>query len=271
MLEKKTVGPVTVYRTGRSMGDIVPYYVHAFLVRDVLIDTSCAWVRSELLAALEGEKIAKVINTHYHEDHTGNNLAVQQKFGAEIYAHPAALPFLEHPQDLKLLPYQLMVWEYPEPSRGLPLGERVQAGEFTFEVIPTPGHTSAQVCFYEPEQKWLFTGDIFCGRKFKYLRADEDYNLIVDSLNKLAQLPVDHIFCSLLGLVPNGQEALRAKADFMERLRESVLDLDRQGLSPAEIRARVLGDEDERIEVTGGHYSKQNTVDGILGILKWPQ
>lgn len=86
MLEKTAVGPVTVYRTGRSMGDYVPYYVHAFLVRDVLIDTSCAWVRTELLSALEGETISKIINTHHHEDHTGNNLAVQKSL-AQIFMH----------------------------------------------------------------------------------------------------------------------------------------------------------------------------------------
>ncbi len=175
MLERKTVGPVTLFRTGRSMGGYVPYYVHAFLVGDALIDTSCTWVRSELLSALEGELITKIVNTHHHEDHTGNNLAIQKKFGAEVYAHPAALPFLEQPDKLHLLPYQVMVWDYPEPCSGLPLKEQFQAGGFTFEVISTPGHCPSHVCFYEPGQKWLFTGDIFCGRGFKYLRADEDY------------------------------------------------------------------------------------------------
>lgn len=267
MLQKTMVGPVTLYRSGRSLGDYVPYYVHAFLLKDVLIDTSCAWVRSELLMALEGETVSKIINTHYHEDHIGNNRAVQAKFGAEIYAHPAALPFLENPQDLKLLPYQLTVWDYPEPSRGIPLDKQFQAGEYTFEVIHTPGHCHAHVCFYEPQRKWLFSGDTFCGRGFKYLRADEDYNLIVDSLQKLAELPVELIFCSLMGAVPNGQEALIAKADFMRRLRDQVLHLDRQGLSPAEIRTQVLGEEEGMTQMTDGHYSKQNTVDSILGIL----
>ncbi len=268
MLEKTMVGPVAVFRTGRSMGDYVPYHVHTFLLGDVLIDTSCAWVRSELLMALEQESVAKIINTHHHEDHTGNNRAVQAKFGADIYAHPDALPFLENPQNLKLLPYQLMVWDYPEPSQGIPLKKQFQAGEYTLEVIHTPGHCPAHVCFYEPQQKWLFAGDTFCGRGFKYLRADEDYNLIVDSLEKLAELPVDIIFCSLMGAVPNGQEALKAKLDFMRKLRDQVLDLDRQGISPTEIRAQVLGDEEDMAQMTDGHYSKQNTVDSILGLLK---
>ena len=103
---------------------------------------------------------------------------------------------------------------------------------------------------------------------FKYLRADEDYNLIVDSLHKLAQLPVDMLFCSLLGPVPNGQEALLTKLDFMQRLRDQVLDLHHQGLSPTEIRIKVLGEEEVMTQMTDGHYSKQNTVDSILGILK---
>ena len=75
------------------------------------------------------------------------------------------------------------------------------------------------------------------------------------------------MFCSLMGVVPNGQEALIAKLDFMQRLRDRVLNLNRQGLSPAEIRAEVLGEEEAMTRLTAGHYSKQNTVDSILGIL----
>lgn len=267
MLEKTTTGPVKVIRSGRSIGDYVPYQVHAFLLEDVLIDTSCAWVRSEILTALEGETVTRIINTHHHEDHTGNNRAVQEKFGAEIYAHPNALPFLKNPQALNLLTYQLLVWEYPEPSQGLPLGEHFSVGKYRFDVIHTPGHCDAHVCFYEPEQRWLFTGDLFCGKGFKYLRADENYNLIIESLHKLAQLPVDTLFCSLLGVVPQGQTALLAKLDFMQRLRDKVLEIHHQGFSPAEIRKEVLGDEEAMTQLTGGHYSKQNTVDSILGIL----
>ena len=267
MLKKTMTGPVKVFRSGRSIGDYVPYQVHAFLLEDVLIDTSCAWVRSEILNALEGETIAKIINTHHHEDHTGNNRAVQEKFGAEIYAHREALPFLENPRALNLLPYQLEVWEYPEPSQGQPLGPEFSAGEYRFDVIHTPGHCDAHVCFYEPKQRWLFTGDIFCGRGFKYLRADEDYNRIIESLHKLTKLRVDTLFCSLLGVVPNGQEALAAKLDFMERLRDKVLELHHQGYSPVEISAEVLGEEEAMTQATDGHYSKQNTVDSILGIL----
>ena len=267
MLEKAVKGPVKVYRSGRSVGDFVPYHVHFFLVEDVLIDTSCTWVRAEILDALEGESISRIVNTHHHEDHIGNNRAVQEKFGADIYAYKSALPFLENPGALKLLPYQLQVWDYPEPSQGRPLEDHFQAGRYRFEVIHTPGHCDTHVCFYEPEQRWLFTGDVFCGKGFKYLRADENYHLIIESLKKLAQLPVDTGFCSLMGVVPNGQEALIAKLDFMQRLRDRVLNLNRQGLSPAEIRAEVLGEEEAMTRLTAGHYSKQNTVDSILGIL----
>ena len=269
MLEQTAVGPVKLIRSGRSIGDYVPYQVHAFLVEDVLIDTSCAWVRDEILQALEGLTISKIINTHHHEDHTGNNQAISQKFGADIYIHPDLLPFLENPRALDLLPYQLEVWNYPEPSSGLPLGDHFMAGKYRFDVIPAPGHCDGHLCFYEPRQGWLFTGDLFCGRKFKYLRADEDYHGIVASLGRLAQLPVNTIFCSLLGAVPDGQQALQAKLSFMEQLRDQVLNLHQQGFTPEEIRLKVLGREEDMTQTTEGHYSKQNTVDSILGILNW--
>ena len=44
---------------------------------------------------------------------------------------------------------------------GIDLAESAQIkfGETTLEVIHTPGHTPGHLCFYEPEQKILFSGD----------------------------------------------------------------------------------------------------------------
>jgi len=36
-------------------------------------------------------------------------------------------------------------------------------------------------------------------------------------------------------------------------------------LSPREIRRRLLGPEDKMYTITGGHFSKQNVIDSILG------
>jgi endoribonuclease LACTB2 len=256
-------GLVTVLRMGRSFGRFVMYPVHAFIVGDVMIDTGAPHVRKELARALEGRTIRTVINTHQHEDHIGGN-DLLLRLGARIFAPAGALPVLRNPRLLKLRPYQRVVWGLPAPSDGEPLPGETAAGPYTLRAIPAPGHTPHHVCLHEPRQGWLFTGDLFCGRGFKYLRADENYHLIVETLRMLAELDFDVIFCSLLGVVEGGRRAIREKIRFMEDLSAMVLDLHGKGMPPREIRKKLLGGEGAMGPVTGGHYSKLNTVLSII-------
>ena len=43
-----------------------------------------------------------------------------------------------------------------------------------------------------------------------------------------------------------------------------ALELRQKGLSPREIRRRLLGFEDKMYCITIGHFSKQNVIDSIL-------
>lgn len=257
-------GPVIVIKMGRSIGRFVMYPVHAFIIGDVMIDTGAPHVRGELASVLKGRTIRTVINTHQHEDHIGGNDLLRDRFGARIFAPAGALPFLKNPRLLKLRPYQRVVWGRPAPSEGEPLPGETAAGPYTLRAIPAPGHTPHHVCLHEPREGWLFTGDLFCGRGFKYLRADENYHTIVETLRTLAELDFDTIYCSLLGAVEGGREAIREKIRFMEDLSAMVMDLHGKGLPPREIRKRLLGGEGAMGPVTGGHYSKLNTVLSII-------
>jgi hypothetical protein len=64
--------------------------------------------------------------------------------------------------------------------------------------------------------------------------------------------------------VEEGGRALREKVRGMEELRDRALELHRKGLTPREVRRRLLGLEDGMFYVTGGHFSKQNVIDNIL-------
>jgi len=109
------------------------------------------------------------------------------------------------------------------------------------EVIPTPGHCPDHICLYEPAAGLLFAGDIFCGRRLAYLRADEDFNLTLQSLKRLAALDIRTIYYGLKGVVEDGGKALKEKIRGMEELRDKALELRQKGLSPREIRRRLLG------------------------------
>lgn len=263
MLESRQSGPVTVFRMGRNIGRRVLYYVHSFVLGEILIDTSTIYVADELLAALRGRQISTIINTHGHEDHTGNNRLLEQTFGARIYAHPLALPHLANPEMHQRF-YIKMCWNRPDSSIGLPLGDCIKVGDYTLQVIHTPGHSPDHICLYEPEHKMLFTGDLFCGERVKYLRADENFKIILASLKRLERLEIDTIFCAVSGVVTNGGQVLQRKIDFMEKLQEEVRDLNRKGMSPAAIRRRLLGREGMMYYLSAGHFAKQNLVNSIL-------
>ena len=264
MLNVKEDESVTLFYMGRSPLGFLLYPVHAFLVGYTLIDTGTNRADKEFLSALKGRKISKIVNTHHHEDHIGNNAVIQECFEIPIYAHPYALPYLENPRLNDLRIYQRIVWEWPRGSKGTPIGQSITAGKYNFEIIHSPGHTEDHICLYEPDKKWLFTGDLFCGTSFLYLRRDENYLQILKTLKKLSLLEIETIFCNLKGVIKNGKEALLKKIKKMEQLRDAVLKLQENGLSPKNIRQEVLGKEDTWNLITGGHYSKQNTIDSIL-------
>ncbi|MBN2298987.1 MAG: MBL fold metallo-hydrolase [Deltaproteobacteria bacterium] len=264
MLKVKQSGVVGIYCMGRSIGAFVPYTVHAFLAGDTLIDTGTIYAQRELARALEGKRITTVLNTHHHEDHIGNNHFLQRRFNAQVYAPHDALGYLEHPHKIGLRFYQRFVWNWPEPSHGIPMGERITCPGYTFEAIPTPGHCPDHVCLYEPDRKWLFTGDIYCGRAVRYLRADEDFHTTLSSLKKIASLDIDTVFCCLKGAVPDGKGALLEKIGYMEGLKAKVIELHNQGASPVKIRQRLLGKEDAMFYLSNAHFSKQHVVDSIL-------
>lgn len=266
MIVSSQIGPVTIFRMGKHVASKswTLYETHAFLLGDVMIDTGTTWVAKEWKTRFGDFRCATVINTHHHEDHTGNNRLFQDTFGAAVYAHPETLPFLEDPERIEKQMYRRIVWKRPAASSGSPLPVSVEAGKHTLQVIHTPGHCPDHVCLYEPENGWLFSGDAFCGRRFDYLRKDEDFNQMLKSLKMLAGLDVRTIFCGFKGAVENGTEAIKAKIGFMEELKLKVLDLYAKGVPPRKIKHKLLGPETAMCFVTFGHYSKQNTIDDII-------
>ena len=80
-------------------------YAVLFLVEDSLvIDTGFPWARRRLKQTLMAlgltESITTVVNTHYHEDHTGNNDLIIELCNARVLAHSLAVPEIMFPIEL---------------------------------------------------------------------------------------------------------------------------------------------------------------------------
>lgn len=177
---------------------------YAFLLREnrsgicAVVDTPDAVA---ITAALEELKwgLDLILNTHWHHDHTGGNLALKERYGARILGP-------ENEGD-----------RIPGRDQALVGGDRFQLGELGVNVMATPGHTQGHICFIIEELGVGFVGDTLfslgCGRLFEGTPAQ-----MWQSLCALKALPEDMtLYCA--------HEYTAANARFAESLGEENVAL----------------------------------------------
>ena len=125
-----------------------------------------------------GWRITKILNTHWHPDHTGGNLAVKEATGAEIWG-PAGengrVPGLDY---------------------ALEEGDQIAIGAHRGEVWEVPGHTLGHIAYIFRDGGVAFVGDTLfamgCGRLFE--GSPEQMHR---SLARLAELPEEtRLYCA---------------------------------------------------------------------------
>jgi glyoxylase-like metal-dependent hydrolase (beta-lactamase superfamily II) len=266
----KPNGPVQSIRMTSQFLGLPLYKVHAFFVDGLLIDTGFAYGRERFLKLCDELHPETVVNTHHHEDHTGNNFWIRKKYGLLPLAHRKTSFYLRDPS--QWIPwYRRLVWGCPHPSETGELDSKIQTRNFEFRVIPTPGHSDDHICLYEPSQGWLFSGDLFISQQVKYLRRDENIDSIIDSLKRVAALHPKKMFCSFSGSIDRPEDAIHHKIEYLENLRNEVGKGLERGLSPREIQRRLLGREDQFSFITSGHISKKNLIDAFIRNPSSPQ
>jgi len=262
MLEAVTYGPITRLRLARTFLGRVLYDVSAYLVDGLLIDAGPPATGRELVAWCRGQNIRQVVNTHHHEDHAGGDRTLRSVLGLPVAAPAGAIPVLANFPRLQF--YRRAVWGQPGGVAVEPLGDLVETGRYRFEAIPTPGHCPDHVCFFEPEQGWLFSGDLFVHERVRYLRADEDVRATLVSLRRALALRPRLIVCAHAGFVEDACGAIERKIAYWEGLAAQARALRHQGLSLREITARLLGSESLMTRVTRGHFAKINLIRALL-------
>lgn len=144
-------------------------------------------------AERRGWTVDTVLNTHWHPDHTGGNLAVKQATGATIYG-PAA------ERD-----------RIPGLDLALGEGDRVTLGELAAEVWAVPGHTLGHIAYVFRDAGFAFVGDTLfamgCGRLFEGTAGQ-----MHESLQRLAALPDDmKLYCGHEYTLANARFAIHAE------------------------------------------------------------
>lgn len=263
-------GPITIFRMGKEVLGKILYPVHSFLVGSTLIDTGSITAQKNFQKMIKNKPINAILITHSHEDHIGNLSIFQKSQKIPVYAHEKALPIIEQPKKLELIRYQKFMWGYPHASYAKIMKDEeiFNADGYEWKAIYTPGHAADHFCFFEAKHRWLFTGDLYLGKRILYLREQEDFDTILTSLKKVQTLDFDLMFCGLKGMIKNGKEALAEKIQNMEKLQLKVQELAQKGIDPRKITLQLLGKEDSMARLTSGDFSKLHVIQSILHLEK---
>jgi glyoxylase-like metal-dependent hydrolase (beta-lactamase superfamily II) len=157
------------------------YPEHCYVVADrdgncLIVDPGAEAERIVETATRDGRRPAGILITHYHQDHTGAVVPVQQATGAPVYVHEADRQGVE----------------------GVPAGAvktfagdgDLAVGPFGVRTLHTPGHTAGSTTYVlmAGGQTAAFCGDTLFAGSVGNARAG--YDKILDSVrNKLARLP----------------------------------------------------------------------------------
>ena len=131
----------------------------------VLIDTGFGSDVEQTKALLLGagvpaERVAPVVNTHYHSDHVGGNFHLQSRYGVPIAAHRWEAGVVNS-RDKEACGARWLC-QPVEPytvNRFLADGDEISAGGVMLRVLHTPGHTLGHVSLFEQREKILICGD----------------------------------------------------------------------------------------------------------------
>ncbi len=260
-------GDVDVIKASRTLLGKPVFFVHAFCLDNLLIDTCFYSARASMRQFMKDYRVTRVVVTHHHEDHIGTN-GEANGLGIVPLVPAEGIDLIRHPQALQL--YRRLLWGSPGPSDADVLRDSVGTGRFDAEVVHAPGHSHDHKVFYVRERGWLFTGDVFLAEKLKYMRDDEDANVMMDTLGRLLKLDFDVLFDALRGPVKDAKRAMRNKLEFLEEKRAMVQSLQGKGQSLHAITEQAFGREDIMTVVTRGHMSKMNFTKSLLGMSKYP-
>lgn len=255
-------GPVTFFPIERRLFGRRVIDVGVYVVGELLVDTGPVKAAARVRAILDEHPVRRVVLTHHHEDHVGNAAHAAERTGEPPFIHETGLERVANPPELPL--YRRMVWGAPPPVRAQALGDSLETERFRFRVIHTPGHAPDHVALHEPEQDWLFVGDLYLGDRVRLAFDYEDVGTIIDSLRELLAIPDCVLFCQHSGYHAGHQHRLGRKLDFWLGLQQRAVMHHEEGCSIREIAAR-LGIRDRVWHLlSAGQWSGRNLVRGLL-------
>jgi len=168
--------------------------------KPVLIDvgTGARFRETEkrLNAFLAGKKLATLVLTHMHFDHTGGAAAVRELTGAPAFAHPPDSKALAEGDGSLTCSGWLNERQRAISVSALKDGAIIDCGDARLEVLHTPGHTAGSICLLDQYTRDLFSGDtVFAsGGVGRWDLPTGDHDALVGSLARLHKLKIRGLY-----------------------------------------------------------------------------
>lgn len=130
-------------------------------------------------------KIKYILITHGHADHIGALKELQKFTNAKIFISDEDYDVLCGKKEgyFETLGVEKFNIKNAEKLRN---GDNIKFGNYSLEIISTPGHTSGSLCFYEASTNLVFTGDTLFSNC--YGRCDLESGSFYDMKNSLNKL-----------------------------------------------------------------------------------
>ncbi|HEX5697209.1 MAG TPA: MBL fold metallo-hydrolase [Rhodoferax sp.] len=139
-----------------------------------------------LTAALQGQPLDLLINTHLHSDHCGGNAALQAHFpGLQTWIPPGHARFVTpwNPEALSYLPTGQICPPFGYTATLQPNTE-IALGEQLWQVHAAPGHDPHSVILFEPQSGLLISADALWENGFGVVFPEPDG---ADAFTEVAQ------------------------------------------------------------------------------------
>lgn len=147
-----------------------------------------------------------VLTTHVHWDHIGSHGSFEH-FGVHVaevpwiseqFPVPRSAVLSDLTREPTVLPdgFNTGNWNVFQgtPSFTYNGGETLSTGDRNIQIIHTPGHSPGHCVFFEPEQGYLFSGDLVYYGQIDAFYPSTDPVLLAESVRKLKDLRISHIF-----------------------------------------------------------------------------